>query len=234
MSLPPHLRGAVAEGGRAALPICLGYLPVGLAFGMLAREAGLAPWQAAAMSVLVFAGSAQFTALLLLGHGAGVASVVSTTFVVNLRHLLMSSAIAPYLRRSGGGFLALFGHGVTDETFAVNLTRFRDGEWSAGRAATVNWVSQAAWAGSSAVGALAGQLVPRGALGIDYALPAMFLCLLVLQVRRRAHLLVAALSGALALAVHLAVPGTAYVLVGSLTASLVGLVAMRRGPGTRP
>ncbi|MDF1553738.1 MAG: AzlC family ABC transporter permease, partial [Deferrisomatales bacterium] len=61
--MPSPNRSALIAGARAASPICLGYLPIGLAFGVLAQKAGLAPWQVAAMSVLVFAGSAQFIAV---------------------------------------------------------------------------------------------------------------------------------------------------------------------------
>lgn len=217
-----------ALGARAALPVCLGYLPVGLAFGVLAREAGLAPWQVAAMSLFVFAGSAQFTALLLLGQGAALPSIVATTFVVNLRHLLMSSSLAPHLGGAGGRFLALFGQGVTDETFAVNLGRFRADGWSPGSALAVNLVSQLAWVASGAVGAVAGQLVPRGALGIDYALPAMFLCLLVGQIRSRVHAFAAALSATLALGLYVTVPGNGHVLAASVAASLAALAWVRR------
>lgn len=213
----------LADGLRAASPICLGYLPVGLAFGVLAQKAGLSAWQIGLMSAVVFAGSSQFTALLLLGQGAALPSIVATTFVVNLRHLLMSSALAAPLRGIGARFSALFGHGVTDETFAVNLARFREEGWDRRRALAVNLVSQAAWVGSTVAGAFAGQFVPRGALGIDYALPAMFLCLLVFQVRTRVHAATAVLSAALAVAVYVTVPGNGHVIAASVTASGVGL-----------
>jgi 4-azaleucine resistance transporter AzlC len=225
---------ALADGVRAASPICLGYLPVGLAFGVLGQKAGLSAWQIGLMSAVVFAGSSQFTALLLLGQGAALPSVVATTFVVNLRHLLMSSALAAPLRGIGARFSALFGHGVTDETFAVNLARFREEGWEPRRALAVNLVSQAAWVGSSVAGAFAGQFVPTGALGIDYALPAMFLCLLVLQVRSRVHAATAALSAALAVALYAAVPGNGHVIAASVASSLAGLWLLRRCRGAGP
>lgn len=228
VSRTPDGAARLSDGARAASPICLGYLPVGLAFGVLAQKAGLSAGQIGLMSAVVFAGSSQFTALLLLGQGAALPSVVATTFVVNLRHLLMSSALAAPLQGIGARFSALFGHGVTDETFAVNLVRFRESGWDPLRALAVNLVSQAAWVGSSVAGAFAGQFVPRGALGIDYALPAMFLCLLVLQIRSRVHALVALLSGILAAVVYVAVPGNGHVIAASVAASLAGLVVLRR------
>jgi 4-azaleucine resistance transporter AzlC len=231
MNRPPRSTtagaSALADGVRAAAPICLGYLPVGLAFGVLAQKVGLSAWQIGLMSAVVFAGSSQFTALLLLGQGAALPSIVATTFVVNLRHLLMSSALAAPLHGIGARFSALFSHGVTDETFAVNLARFREEGWDGRRALVVNLVSQAAWVGSTMAGAFAGQFVPQGALGIDYALPAMFLCLLVFQVRTRVHAATAALSAALAVAVYVTVPGNGHVIAASVAASAAGLGLLR-------
>ena len=87
-------RGIVLAGLAAAWPICLGYIPIGLSLGVLAQKGGLAPWQMAAMSLLVFAGSSQFIAVAMLATGASALAIISTVFMVNLRHLLMSSALA--------------------------------------------------------------------------------------------------------------------------------------------
>jgi predicted branched-subunit amino acid permease len=84
-------RSALTEGARAAGPICLGYVPIGLAFGVLAQKAGLEPWQVGAMSVLVFAGGAQFISVAMLQEGAAALAIVVTTFVVNQRHTSATS-----------------------------------------------------------------------------------------------------------------------------------------------
>ena len=81
------------EGLNAGWPICLGYVPIGMAFGVLAQKAGLTPLQIGLMSIMVFAGSAQFIAVSMLTGGASVPAIITTTFVVNLRHVLMSSAL---------------------------------------------------------------------------------------------------------------------------------------------
>ncbi|MGD9037717.1 MAG: AzlC family ABC transporter permease, partial [Syntrophobacterales bacterium] len=77
-------RAIAREGMLAAWPICLGYFPIGLAFGVLAQKAGLHPVEIALMSILVFAGSAQFIAVSMISGGATVLSIVITTFVINL------------------------------------------------------------------------------------------------------------------------------------------------------
>ena len=86
------------NGVRQALPIVLGYIPVGFAYGVLAQKNGLGLFNAVAMSVIVFAGSAQLISAGLFGAAASPFTLIFTTFVVNLRHLLMSAALAPKLK----------------------------------------------------------------------------------------------------------------------------------------
>jgi 4-azaleucine resistance transporter AzlC len=201
---------------------------VGLAFGVLARQGGLEPWQAGALSLVVFAGSSQFVAVAMLGAGASVASIAAATFVVNFRHALMSSALSVHLAGAGRGFLSLFAHGVTDESFALNVARFRDGGWDRRRALAVHLATWAAWALTTVAGAWVGRLIPPGALGIDYALTAMFLCLLVLQLRGRIHVVAACLSGGLAVLLSLVLRGHAHVVPASLLGAFAGLGLLRR------
>ena len=92
-----HHAGFVLEGIKAAWPICLGYLPLGFAFGVLAQKAGLDLLDIALMSILVYAGSSQFIAVAMISGAAAPVSIILTTFVVNLRHLLMSSSLAVHL-----------------------------------------------------------------------------------------------------------------------------------------
>jgi 4-azaleucine resistance transporter AzlC len=214
----------IRSGVRAALPVCLGYFPLGVAFGVLARHEGLTVWQAGGMSILVFAGSAQYAAVGLLAQGAGTAAIVVATLVLNLRHLLFGAALAPNLTGAGRGFLALFAYGVTDETFAVNAARFRAGGWGPVEALAVNQTSNLAWVGSSILGAAAGDLIPPGAFGIDFALPAMFLGLVVILARGRARALTAMGAGLLALVLRAAAPGNAFILWAAVLAATAGAV----------
>lgn len=219
------------DGLRAAWPICLGYVPIGLAFGVLAQKAGLSPLAVGVMSSLVFAGSSQFIAVAMLGAGAGIASIVATTFTVNLRHLLMSSALSVFLRGVRRRWLTLFAYGVTDESFALNLARFREGTWDGWRALTVNHVTNATWVASTVAGALGGALIPAHAFGIDYALMGMFLCLLVYQLRGALYALTAVIAGVAAVAISLLVPGNSYIVAASVIAATAGLIIRRRWPG---
>lgn len=227
-SEPTANTSSVKAGLSAAWPICLGFIPIGLSFGVLAQKAGLAPWQVAAMSILVFAGSSQFIAVAMIAAGASAATIVSTTFMVNLRHLLMSSALAMHLASVPSRFLALFAYGVTDESFAVNMARFNSGGWSRFSALTVNQVTNATWIASTVAGSLVGQFIPAGALGIDYALTGMFICLLVFQLRGRIFVATAIIAAVCSIAAYIWLPGNAYVIAASCTAATAGFVARRR------
>lgn len=220
-------RDQIREGIKAAWPICLGYFPIGMAFGILAQKAGLQAWQIGLMSIVVFAGSSQFIAVSMLSSGAAILSIVITTFMVNLRHLLMSSSLAVYLQGSSRKFLTLFSYGITDESFAVNLTRFRDGDWHHHQALVVNQTANAVWVGSTILGGYGGKFIPEGAFGIDYALIAMFLCLLGFQLRGRIYIITAILAGALAVVFSALVPGNSYVIAASLIAATTGFILRR-------
>lgn len=223
----PSWGRAFHAGVGSAWPIYLGYVPIGMAFGVLAQKAGLSPFGVGLMSLLVFAGSAQFIAVSMLASGAGASAVVATTFVVNLRHLLMSSSLAPHLKGAGQGWLSLLAYGVTDESFAVNHARFSRGGWHWRPALVVNESSCAVWVAATMTGAWAGRFIPKGALGMDYALIAMFLCLLVFQLRGRRHWITAGFSGLLAVALSLWLPGNAYVMIATLMAATLGLLTTR-------
>ena len=216
------------EGLSAGWPICLGYLPIGMAFGVLAQKAGLTPLQIGLMSIMVFAGSSQFIAVSMLAGGASAPAIITTTFVVNLRHVLMSSALAVYLRAAHRGLLALYAYGVTDESFAVNLPRFNARTWSLPRALMVNHAANLTWFISTVAGGIGGRFIPEGALGIDYALIAMFICLLIYQIRKLIHLLTAVIAGLTAVGLALKIPGNTYIVIASITAATVGVIIQRK------
>jgi 4-azaleucine resistance transporter AzlC len=180
----------------------LGYLPVGFAYGVLAVKAGLSTANTGLMSVLVFAGSAQLIGVDMIGAGAPPLSVIATTFIVNLRHLLFSAALAPHLSGWPRRRIARFCYQLTDETFALHATRFHNQQQSTAKTLAINAYTQAAWVAGSIAGAVAGGFVPDvRPLGLDFALPAMFAVLLVGQLMTPAHILAALLGGGLALAV---------------------------------
>lgn len=214
----------IKDGVVAAWPICLGYLAIGLAFGVIAQKAGLHPLEIGLMSVMVYAGSSQFIAISMLAGGSAIVPIIVTTFMVNLRHLLMSSSLSIYLKSARGGWLALYAYGVTDESFALNLARFRNDDWDWRRALVLNHTTNLAWIGSTIAGGFGGQFIPQGAFGIDYALIAMFICLFIFQLRGNIYILVAIIAGGLAVGLSLLIPGNSYIIISSTVAATLGVL----------
>jgi 4-azaleucine resistance transporter AzlC len=212
------------SGVSQAIPIVMGYLPIGLAYGVLAQKAGLSPLNTLLMSIIVYAGSSQLIAVGLISAGAPPLSIVLTTFVVNLRHLLMSAAVAPFLRRWSKLKLAVFAYELTDETFAVHSARFTAEGPNFAEAIATNATSQVAWVTGTGLGILVGNgITDVRPLGLDYALPAMFIALLVLQISDRVQIAVAVMSGALSVGLLLAGLDQWSVMIATVLGAAIGV-----------
>ena len=219
------------SGARRALPVVLGYLPVGFTFGVLAVRGGMPPWLAVLTSVIVYAGSAQLIAAGLIGAGVPALSIVATTFVVNLRHMLMSAALAPWLSRMPRSLLIVFGFELTDETFALYNQLRREGHPPVPmELIACNATAQLGWVVGTALGAFSGELLgDTKPFGLDFTLAAMFIALLVPQFRDRIHLLAAVTAGALSVLLTLGGANRwAVVIATVVTACLAGWLTGRK------
>ena len=217
------------EGFSASWPICLGYIPIGVAFGVLAQKAGFTPVETGFMSLFVFAGGSQFIAVSMFSAGAGAVSIIATAFVVNLRHLLMSSTLSLFLNRSGRIKLFAFAYGITDESFAVNLSKFKTGKWDINRALVVNFSANIMWILSTVAGGYGGQFIQPHSFGMDYALIAMFICLLVFQLKGRLYVFTALIAGISAVILSLWFRGNSYVIIASVIAAGAGVFIKKIG-----
>ncbi|MGG5873608.1 AzlC family ABC transporter permease [Pseudomonas peli] len=193
-------------GCRDSIPMIVGILPFGLIYGALASLAGLSLGQAVGMSLLVYAGSAQFIAISLLTLGSGAVVILLTTLVVNLRHVLYSAALQPYVGRLSQRWRVPLAFGLTDETFAVVQRRYlargmtEHGQWYHAGVALALYLS---WVSSSLVGALFGQSVPNLAgWGLDFAMLATFIGIVVPALRNQPQIAAALVAGAVALLCH--------------------------------
>ncbi|WP_285905195.1 AzlC family ABC transporter permease [Pseudodesulfovibrio pelocollis] len=216
-------RAAWLSGVKQALPIVMGYLPVGAAFGVLAHKTGLSALETVLMSLLVYAGSAQLIAVAMFAAGMPPVSIVATTFVVNLRHLLMTASLTPGLKEWRQWQLGLFAYQVTDETFALHSARFARGETDRTTGFAINVTAHAAWVLASGLGYLAGAGIPDvRPLGLDYALPAMFIALLTMQVRNGLHVFVAGFTGLAAMALIQAGADRFSVIIATIAGATFG------------
>ena len=187
-------------GARAGMPIVAGYLPLGLACGVLSGGAGMSAFQAGVMSALVFAGAAQYIAAGMIGVLASPLSVITTTLIVNLRHLLYTSALYPSVSSWSPLRKALFAFQITDETFAVQSSLLPNNGAKFSVALGVNIVSHTAWIIGNILGALLGSVLANSdAFGFDFALPALFIALLAPHLTDKFKCCAAVFAGALSL-----------------------------------
>ncbi|HET7629659.1 MAG TPA: AzlC family ABC transporter permease [Bacillales bacterium] len=183
-------------GLKEGFTIAIGYVPIALTFGLLAKSTGLSLVEAVAMSLFVFAGAAQFMALNLIAIGTGAVEIVLATFVLNLRHLLLSATINEKSSDDPKRLKALYAFGITDETFSVAATSGRT--ITASYMAGLVTMAYSSWVVCSAAGYYAGAALPgalRESMGI--ALYAMFIGLLVPSMKK--HRKVVVLAGTAAL-----------------------------------
>jgi len=212
------------RGIKGAVPVMLGYLPIGFAFGVLAVQQGLGVLDILFMSLFVYAGSAQFIAANLIASGAGAVSIVFTTFLVNLRHLLMSASLSPHVKKFSSPLLALISFGITDESYAVSITQVQKEEVSPWYFAGLHGASHSAWILSTVLGGLLGGLIPDpGRWGVDFALSAMFIGLLIMQLDDRKDLLVSLCSGLFSIIIALNFEGGWNIILASLLAATIGV-----------
>lgn len=213
---------AIIRGGTVALPVILGYIPVGFTFGILAVNAGFSPIYVGLMSLLVYAGSGQIIAVGLVAAGAPPLSVILTTGVVNLRHLLMSAAMVPYLKRWSKTAQTCFGLQMTDETFAIHYTNFARRTPEQVEVFATNIFSHTGWCFGGIAGAYLGQLVGDiTRWGLDYALPAMFIALLIPHIEVPKKLLAIIMAGLLSISFTLMGIDQWSVMLATLITSVV-------------
>ncbi|MEM7209964.1 MAG: AzlC family ABC transporter permease [Pseudomonadota bacterium] len=236
--LVPTKRGELLRGARDTLPLVVGAVPFGIIFGALAIGAGLSPMATQAMSLFVFAGSAQFVAAGLLSQSAGVAIIVLTTFIVNLRHALYSASLAPYVQNLSQRWLLPLGFWLTDETFAIAIKRYRDADasphkhWYYLGSAVLMYVN---WQICTLIGIVAGQQLQGLAdLGLEIAMVVSFVGIVVPMLISKPMVACALSAGGVAALLH-SLPHQLGLMVGSVVGVLVGyLLTKRMGDNNLP
>lgn len=209
-------------GARDVSPVVLGNLPYGVVTGVAMIEAGFSELQAVLLSGLVFGGASQLAAADLVVAGAPVAVVVLTGLVVNARLVMYSASLAPHFRELSGAWRAGLAAFVTDPVYAVSVAASGDEEralrWYFLGAVAPVWGS---WVAGTAVGVLAGRRVPPG-WRLDFAVPLVFLALVVPAIEDRSTAVAAAVAATIAVLGQ----GLPY-QAGLLVAAGVGIAAGR-------
>jgi 4-azaleucine resistance transporter AzlC len=186
------------EGLKSGIPIALGYIPIAIAFGLLTKTNGLPNYVAILMSLFVFAGASQFIGVSLLALGTSPIQIVTTTFILNFRHFLMSSSLALRIQENvSKSFLSLLSFGITDETFSV--ASLRDGDkLHPNYILGLNLIAFTAWNLGTIIGVFAAVGLPKSiADSMGIALYAMFIGLLLPSIKKSLPLFLVALTAIL-------------------------------------
>jgi len=216
------MRSSFWRGARATLPVALGVVPFGIAYGAVASQQ-MPLWQGWLMSLTVFAGTAQFVAASMVAQGSAYLPILVTGILLNLRLVLMSAAFAPRLKDMPRALQPIAAQLLTDESFAVSLAEFEqngpDVPFYFGSGLCLFTI----WQIATPLGMLFGANIPDG-LGLDYALPATLICLLFLLVRSRRAAWIAVLSAAVGLVLRPLVSGTWSTMAATILAATLGVM----------
>ncbi|WP_279402014.1 AzlC family ABC transporter permease [Piscibacillus salipiscarius] len=177
----------IKNGMLAGFPIFLGYLPIAIAYGVLAKESGLTTFETTMMSVLVFAGAAQLMAAGMFAAGTMFIEIVIATFVLNFRHFIMSMSFMNTTKEFPLKWRFPLSLGITDETFAVSSLHKEEANKMYGPYfyTSLIVVAYCGWVFGSLAGALLGDVLPRAlSTSMGIALYAMFIGLLVPSIKK--------------------------------------------------
>lgn len=225
----PNRKQEFFAGMKDTIPMIIGAIPFGIIFGALAvtGDNPLTPTATMGMSLFVFAGSAQFIGMGLYSQGIGLLLIVFTTFIVNLRHALYAASLAPYMRHVGHKWLLPLGFWLTDETYAIVISRFqkhRDNpyrHWYYLGSALFMYIN---WQLCTLTGIVAGQqLGDATSWGLDFAMVVTFIGIVVPLIINRPMLACAVVAAIVSVATY-PLPNRLGYMVGGLAGIIVGII----------
>jgi 4-azaleucine resistance transporter AzlC len=206
----------------------IGVIPFGVAYGIMGSQAGLTIVEIAFMSMIVFAGSAQFVAVGMISQNIGFAFIVFSTLLINLRHLLMGLSLSSYLNKLRSGWLYILAFGMVDESYATTINHYQNSESSEGNpyfmlgSAVGMYIF---WIGSSIAGGILGNSIKDPlSWGLDFAMPATFLSILIPQIKSVRILSVILISGTCTIFAYLYIPGKWHIIIATVVATIAGTI----------
>ncbi len=222
------LKGSIIKGIKKSFPICLGYFPLGLAFGVIAQNYGMKPFEVGLMSIFLFSGSGQFITVALLALNANMLSIALTILLVNSRYLLFSAALSLNLKKYPSWLVAIITAGITDETFVVATTHFKENIAKPDFWLSLNLTSHLSWIVSTVLGAYVGNFIPNmETFGLNFALPAMFIALFFMTAENFLMILTGIFAGIISVIFISFGLTDSNILLATLVAASLGVVLKR-------
>jgi 4-azaleucine resistance transporter AzlC len=219
------------DGVRAEVPLLIGVFPFGMIYGALALNAGLSAFASQMMSSIVFAGSSQFVTAQLVQDAAPGFVIILTIAVVNLRHMLYSASLAPYLKNLSLKWKFLLSYLLTDEAYAPSIIKYeKEGvnpfsHWFLLGAGFSLWFT---WQVSTALGIFLGTEMPED-IPLEFALPLTFIAMVVPILKKR-PMIAAALSAGMTALLAYHFPFKLGLILAALVGIAVGTILEGRKP----
>lgn len=223
----------IRKGFIESFPVMVSVFAFGLVYGVLAIKSTLTLTETVLSCIIVLAGMAQFASLPLFAAGASPWVIIGTTFIINMRHLIMGASLSTYLKKKDLFPKLVASHLLIDESFAMATAyaereRVKDGESirdymiGSGIAVTVTWI------GGTYLGAVFGNFLGNPmSLGLDFAVAAAFMGLLSPQIKGKVEFLVMLVAMISAVVFYLVLPGSWYILISAIFASFLGAILTR-------
>lgn len=220
------------QGIQSGLSIAIGYMPIAITYGFIAKSTGLSLFETVLMSLIVYAGASQYMALDMIAKQIGMVEIIFTTFIVNIRHFLMTASLNEKVEKDHPIKKAIYSFGITDETFSVAAVQ--KGTLTTSYMFGLTLIAYASWVGFSGIGFLIGASLPElFQEGMSVALYAMFIGLLVPSMKGSMKVLYLAVTAAAFNSVFVLYEflstGWAIVISTLLSSVLVELIVTIRG-----
>lgn len=213
------------ETFKVAWPLCLSYTPIGLACGILLHAAGFNTLLTGLVSLVIFSGGAQFLIAQMLTVNAPILTIVLMLFFLELRYALLGSSLSKYLQGESHTSIFTFALSLNDENYAVNYLKFAtDKNWTPNDARQVEHWSLLFWTVANVIGSLIGSVLKINLTVVDFALTALFIYMIVMQVKSRLSLVICVFSGVLAAVCMIVTKSTLGLVISTLLASFTGFL----------
>lgn len=223
-------RIGLIDGSRAVAPLLLAIVPFGMVLGVTAAASVVGGRFGIASSIVMFAGAAQLVTVQLIDGGTSLVVVTVTALIVNVRHAMYSAALAPHFSEFPRGWRIFLPYLLTDQAFAVSSLRFETTadpvykRWFYTGCASTLWIC---WQAATVVGVVLGAQIPES-LGLGFAIPLVFLVLMLPLVRTRPGLVAGVVGGVVAVAAH-GVPYSLGLVIGALSGVAAAVAVARTG-----
>jgi predicted branched-subunit amino acid permease len=204
------------------LPLLIPVVPFGIILGAIGIELGFSVLETFATSLIIFGGASQIVFLQLFSGGASSIITITSTFVVNSRHLLYGASLSEYLNKLSIGWKIILSYLLTDQAYAVSNIFFeknKDNDLKHYYLLGSGFILWFVWQIFTFVGIFLGSIVPEE-LGLAYTIPLTFISLLVGYFRKLDHLIVILISGILSITLY-DVPLKSYIILSSFLSLIV-------------